>query len=117
MSKIGQQADIPHTVLDFLNISSKELLPYGHSLFDTRDPGLSINAFSTHWGFISQPYSLFFNNEGSSLIFNFFKDPGFNLPLDDKEHWTEKCGLESTAKAFLQHFTQGLNRNNWVNAR
>jgi phosphoglycerol transferase MdoB-like AlkP superfamily enzyme len=117
VTKIGQQIDIPHTVLDFLNVPAQELLPYGHSLFDLRDEGLSINGFTSHWGMIGKPYSLLWNQQNSSLLFDFRSDPGFTRVLesgDGNNFATEKAGLETKMKAFLQHFSQGLNKNNWL---
>lgn len=41
-SKVAQHADIPATVVDYLNLATDKLLPFGHSLLDTASMGRAV---------------------------------------------------------------------------
>ncbi|WP_276496997.1 LTA synthase family protein [Pontibacter litorisediminis] len=72
-AKVAQHADIPATVVDYLNIPTNKLLPFGHSLLDTANTGQAILYNGTSY-LLVQPEEVTELKQDDALQFYTFPD-------------------------------------------
>lgn len=100
-TKICQHTDILPSVLDFLNISQQEVLPFGESIF-ARNKGLAFQLNSGVFRLISEKKYIEMSTDG--------KAKGFDLKTDKpiKDFGTKQL------KAYIQYYRNGLIENSWL---
>jgi phosphoglycerol transferase MdoB-like AlkP superfamily enzyme len=101
--KICQHTDILPTVLDFLAINQKQVLPFGESIFE-KNEGLAMHFNSGVFTLISENNYVEMNLEGQSKTFNFKT----NKLLKNDEEMSKKL------KAYIQFYRNGLIENSWI---
>ncbi len=101
--KICQHNDILPTVLDFLAINQKQVLPFGESIFE-KNEGLAMHFNSGVFTFISEKNYIEMNLEGQSKTFDFKT----NKPTKNDEEMSKKL------KAYIQFYRNGLIENSWI---
>ncbi|RSK29519.1 LTA synthase family protein [Hymenobacter metallilatus] len=106
--RITQQADVPATVLDLLNIpAGHQLLPFGYSVFDTRNSGRAFflsggSLFLVHHDAVTE---LTANNTVHLYPYRTHQLPDAPWPHPDPQK-AQQYGKE--LKAATQFFTDGL---------
>ena len=104
--KIVQHVDLTPTVLDYLGIATDRSLPFGHSIFDTKDEGLAFGQKAgKFWLADKKNYLEYFPGQPSRLYSFDGKVPRTNEP-------EMTARLEARLKAYLQWFNNGLATDN-----
>lgn len=100
-TKICQHTDIFPSVLDFLNISQQQVLPFGESIF-AKNQGLAFQLNSGVFRLISEKNYIEMSLDG--------KTKGFDLKTDKpiKDFDTKQL------KAYIQYYRNGLIENSWL---
>jgi phosphoglycerol transferase MdoB-like AlkP superfamily enzyme len=102
-SKICQHTDVLPTILDFLAINQKQVLPFGESIFE-KNEGLAMHFNSGIFTLISEKSYLEMNLEGQAKSFDFKT----NKLLKNDEEMSKKL------KAYIQFYRNGLIENSWI---
>ncbi|MDU0371555.1 LTA synthase family protein [Hymenobacter endophyticus] len=106
--RITQQADVPATVLDLLNVpASRQLLPFGYSVFDARSSGRALflsggSLFLVHTDYVTE---LTTDNQIRLYPYRTHQLPETPLPNPDPQK-VRQYGNELMAAT--QYFTDGL---------
>lgn len=107
--RTAQQTDVGPTILDYLNFADTEVA-FGSSLFDTTAPRLVMQPVSGMMQITSGNYSLLFDGEEATALFNNILDHSHNRNLI-KEQPIIADSLELQLKALLQQYTNRLINN------
>jgi phosphoglycerol transferase MdoB-like AlkP superfamily enzyme len=99
--KVCQHTDILPTVLDFIAIEQKPVLPFGESIFEKTE-GLAMNFNSGVFRMISAKNYIEMNLEGKTKSF----DLKTNKPLQNVDN--------QLLKAYIQYYRNGLIENSWL---
>ena len=102
-NKIVQHVDIAPTILDYLGIDTRGLLPFGHSLFDADYPGLAFGQNGGNYWIADRDYYLEYRPGISSKLFSFAH---VDVAIADRQDIKNR--LESKLRANLQLFNNGL---------
>lgn len=100
--KIAQHADIPATVVDYLNLPTDKLLPFGHSLLDSTHEGQAV-FFTGNAYMLVQPSGVTELKPDGTLQFYTF--PEFTTAPKQAPKAEQKL------KAMLQFFNNGMVNN------
>ena len=108
--KPTQHADLPATIASYLALPSQKLLPFGHSIFDSKDAGLAVFRDHHEWQLIQS--NGFFKLKDSS-----FEKCEVGL-ISERDCKIQKS-FESQSelkylKALRSYFTQSLERRNFT---
>lgn len=107
--KITQQADIPATITDYLNLRTNLLLPFGRSVLDTTRAGRALY-------FTEENYVLLHRevvtklNEADQLNYNAYEL--HNLPPYNQHQPALETRYARELKALVQYYRNGLINNN-----
>ncbi len=101
LTKICQHTDILPSILDFLNISQQQVLPFGESIFAQND-GIAMQFNSGVFRFISQKKYIEMNIDSRAKCF------------DLKTDKPTKAFQSNQLKAFIQYYRNGLIENSWM---
>ncbi|WP_435355803.1 LTA synthase family protein [Emticicia sp. SJ17W-69] len=101
--KICQHTDILPTILDFLSIDQKQVLPFGESIFE-KNAGTAMHFNSGVFTLISENNYVEMNLDRQSKTFNLKT----NLPRKNDENEI------SQLKAYIQFYRNGLIENSWI---
>lgn len=101
--KICQHTDILPTILDFLSIDQKQVLPFGESIFE-KNAGTAMHFNSGVFTLISENNYVEMNLDRQSKTF----DLKTNLPRKNDENEI------SQLKAYIQFYRNGLIENSWI---
>jgi len=107
--RTAQQTDLGPTILDYLNFADTEVA-FGSSLFDTAAPRLVVQPVSGMMQITSGNYSLLFDGEHSTALFNNILDHSHNRNLIAEQPIIADS-LELQLKSFLQQYTNRLVNN------
>ena len=107
--RTAQQTDVGPTILDYLNFADTEVA-FGSSLFDTTAPRLVMQPVSGMMQITSGNYSLLFDGEEATALFNNILDHSHNRNLIAEQPIIADS-LELQLKAFLQQYTNKLVNN------
>ncbi|WP_026464884.1 LTA synthase family protein [Adhaeribacter aquaticus] len=112
--RITQHADILPTVVDYLNIKTDKLLPFGSSVFDTTKTGRALYFNAGVSTLIHQDYITQLRPNGEVVNYQYQTHNYKKLPKPEPA-LQAKYGQE--LKAYVQYFTNGLIDNNlyyWI---
>jgi phosphoglycerol transferase MdoB-like AlkP superfamily enzyme len=104
-----QQTDLAPTLLDYLNYQ-ENMVAFGNSLFDTIAPRLVVHPVNGMMQITSGNYSLLFDGEQSTALFNNLSDHKHKNNLLTQQPALADS-LEKQLKAFTQQYTQRLAEN------
>ena len=105
-NKVAQQADIMPSVLDFLNITYKEKVLFGASVF-SQDAGRAIIFIDGRYLYFKKPHLLIFNNDVAKYtLFNDDLTKESPISMDDIP-----SALLQELKALIQYTNNGLLKN------
>jgi phosphoglycerol transferase MdoB-like AlkP superfamily enzyme len=108
--RITQQADIPATIADYLNISTDQLLPFSRSVLDTTQTGRAL--FYTNENYLLVQPDLVTKLGGLDSE-EFYKYQTHQpLPADAIHKPERKKEAAKEAKALVQYYRNGLIHNN-----
>jgi phosphoglycerol transferase MdoB-like AlkP superfamily enzyme len=102
-TKICQHTDILPTILDFLAINQKQVLPFGESIFE-KNEGLAMHFNSGVFTLILENNYVEMNLEGQTKNFDF----KIYKPLKINELSSQKL------KSYIQFYRNGLIENSWI---
>ncbi|MHA6248112.1 LTA synthase family protein [Pontibacter sp. CAU 1760] len=100
--RVTQHADILPTVVDYLNLPTKEVLPFGQSVLDTSNAGKAL-LFNGHAYFLVQPEQVTELTLQDEVRFYTFPEMGPAPPAPN---------AEQQLKAYVQYFRNGMLSNN-----
>ena len=112
--KISQHADILPTLVDYLQIPTNKLLPFGHSLLDTAATGKALYFLEGEGTLLHRDYvtKILPNNKVKLYQYQLHNlKPVKNGPAALKEKYTKEL------QAYRQYFNNGLIDNNlyyWI---
>src|SRR5688572_5257830 len=108
-NKITQQADLPTTITDYLNLKTDLLLPFGVSVLDTTSNGRAI--FFTEENYVLIHHDAVTNlNENEEINFHNYAPPKLSTY---NQHAPEKEKQRTQElKALVQYYRNGLMHNN-----
>ena len=108
---IAQQTDVMPTVLNYLGYD-KDFLAFGTDLFDSTSnvTHFSIHYISGLYGLIKDGYSLEFNGNKSTSLFDINHDPLQKDNLLGKAKGVQS-GMELFIKAYIQQYNNRLIEN------
>lgn len=108
-NKITQHADIPPTVMDYLGIDTRLLLPFGRSVFHPSLDGLAVNHVNGRYWIARKNYYLDYRLDGPSELYDLEQDPLLKSPITGQPN--VKRELERKLQAYIQWFNNGLAEN------
>jgi len=109
-NKTIQQTDIFPTILDYLNYD-KPIISFGTSIFDNNSQRIALQFVNGLYQITSGKYSLLFDGDKSTSLYNNEVDPQHKQNLINTENVVADS-LEITIKAVLQQYTTRMINNN-----
>ncbi|PSR56971.1 sulfatase [Adhaeribacter arboris] len=107
--KITQHADILPTLVDYLNVPTDKLLPFGTSVFDTNSPGKALIFIDGIYSFIRNDYITELHPNGKAHLFR-YKTHGYTKLKKEPESIKKIYGRE--LEAYVQYFRNAMLDNN-----
>ena len=110
--KVCQHTDILPSILDFLNISQKQVLPFGESIF-AKNEGFAIQFNSGIFRIIStnpKHSTLEYAEMNSEGKLSFYDAQSKPISISDGQ----ESDFENKLKAFIQYYRNGLIENSWT---
>lgn len=109
--KICQHIDIFPTVLDFLQMPSKQILPFGQSIFVNK-PGVAFH-------YNSGIFRLFFKDNQSKIAYSEMDIDGNIFFFDEQKNRiqpakSDSAKLRQMLQAYIQYYRNGLIDNDWI---
>jgi phosphoglycerol transferase MdoB-like AlkP superfamily enzyme len=109
VSRITQHMDIAPSVIDWLGISTKRRLPFGHSVFGPAEQAVAVSQVDGTYWLAHGNYYLEYRLDGPSKLFDVASDPMLASPVKDKPDVKQR--LEKKLRAYIQAFNNGLVEN------
>ena len=107
-----QQIDIMPTVLRILGYN-QPFSAFGKNVFDPNQPRWAVNYDNGIYQYIDGDYTLLFDGEKATALYNFANDPLQRVNLLDKEP-DRVASMEKQLKALVQSYMIRMSTNNLV---
>ena len=108
-NKITQHADIMATIVDYLNVPTDMLLPFGHSVLDSTSSGKALLYSDNIYSLIHHDFITDLHPDGRITLLK-YKTHGFTKLKNQPTAVENKYGRE--LKAHVQYFQNSLIENN-----
>ena len=115
--KITQHADILPTLIDYLNIPTDKLLPFGNSVFNAATPGRALIYSDDIYTLVRRDYITELGPDGSLRLLK-YKTHGYTKIQEQPPALKKQYGRE--LQAYVQYFRNALLDNNlyyWRNSK